>query len=86
MSNHFLINLGPKDEMLAENQWDWLEKQLANSHADYLLVGGHYPVWSIASHGPTKCLVKRLKPLLEKYRVTAYINGHDHNLQVIFTN
>ena len=45
-------------------------------------MAGHFPVWSVAEHGPTGCLVDRLKPLLEHYTVSAYINGHDHNLQV----
>jgi tartrate-resistant acid phosphatase type 5 len=50
--------------------------------APYLLVNGHFPVYSVAEHGPTKCLVDRLRPLLHQYRATAYICGHDHNLQV----
>lgn len=72
---------GPESIEDAEAQWDWLEATLRSSTAHYLIVGGHYPVWSIAEHGPTKCLVDRLRPLLQKYNVTAYINGHDHNLQ-----
>ena len=79
------LKTGPEDWLLAEEQWAWLETELAaSSEFDYLLVGGHFPVWSIAEHGPTSQLVERLKPLLEKYDVSAYINGHDHNLQVIF--
>lgn len=50
--------------------------------APYLLVSGHFPVYSVAEHGPTKCLVERLRPLLHQYRATAYLCGHDHNLQV----
>jgi len=76
---------GPESVELSEAQWDWIEETLRSSTAHYLIVGGHYPVWSIAEHGPTTCLVDRLRPLLQKYNVTAYINGHDHNLQVTIT-
>ncbi len=50
--------------------------------APYLIVSGHYPIYSIAEHGPTACLVDRLRPLLHQYQATTYLCGHDHNLQV----
>jgi hypothetical protein len=46
-----------------------IENTLAASTADFLIVGGHYPVWSVCEHGPTTVLVNQLKPLLEKYKV-----------------
>lgn len=72
---------GPESIENSDKQWAWLNETLHSSTAHYLIVGGHFPVWSIAEHGPTDCLVKRLKPLLQMYNVTAYISGHDHNLQ-----
>nr|XP_020647239.1 tartrate-resistant acid phosphatase type 5 [Pogona vitticeps]XP_020647241.1 tartrate-resistant acid phosphatase type 5 [Pogona vitticeps]XP_020647242.1 tartrate-resistant acid phosphatase type 5 [Pogona vitticeps] len=75
--------LRPQNVDLARSQLSWLRKQMANSQDDYLLVAGHYPVWSVGKHGPTACLVKQLQPLLLKYKATAYLCGHDHNLQYL---
>jgi hypothetical protein len=50
--------------------------------AAYLITSGHFPVYSVAEHDPTKCLVNRLCPLFHQYRATTYICGHDHNFQV----
>ncbi|XP_030592994.1 tartrate-resistant acid phosphatase type 5a isoform X1 [Archocentrus centrarchus] len=74
---------GPLNEMDANRQLTWLQERLALSKADFLLVAGHYPVWSVSEHGPTKCLVQSLRPLLIKYKATAYLCGHDHNLQYL---
>ncbi|CAD5207403.1 unnamed protein product [Bursaphelenchus okinawaensis] len=62
-------------------QWKWIEEQLGSSRADYLFVVGHYPIYSISSHGPAKCLIDKLDPLLRKYHVSAYFAGHDHTIQ-----
>lgn len=77
---------GPLRAVDANRQLTWLQERLARSKADFLLVAGHYPVWSVSEHGPTECLLQRLQPLLIKYKATAYLCGHDHNLQVCSRN
>jgi tartrate-resistant acid phosphatase type 5 len=67
----------------AAAHWAWLKTTLESSNADWLIVAGHYPVYSIAEHGSTDCLVQQLKPMLVAHNVALYINGHDHNLQWI---
>lgn len=74
---------GPLSPLEANRQLTWLRERLARSRADFLLVAGHYPVWSVSEHGPTRCLLRDLLPLLKKYKATAYFCGHDHNLQYI---
>ncbi|XP_044138864.1 tartrate-resistant acid phosphatase type 5 [Bufo gargarizans] len=75
--------LGAANSKLADEQLEWLIEKLQTSKDEYLLVAGHYPVWSIAEHGSTDCLVDFVEPLLKKYRVTAYLSGHDHNVQYL---
>jgi len=62
-----------KQEM-NEKGMDWIEHRLRESEADYLLVAGHYPVYSADSKGP----VHGLEEMLKRYQVTAYISGHVH--------
>jgi hypothetical protein len=44
----------------------------------WILVAGHYPIFSTGEHGDTDELVEYLNPLLDKYKVHAYVCGHDH--------
>uniref|UniRef100_A0A915K5D2 Calcineurin-like phosphoesterase domain-containing protein n=1 Tax=Romanomermis culicivorax TaxID=13658 RepID=A0A915K5D2_ROMCU len=55
--------------------------QAKPTRADYLFVAGHHPMYSIGDHGSDKYLIEIFKPLFEEYNVTAYLSGHDHNLQ-----
>jgi len=75
---HPHLRVVPADMPTPEEQWEWLESQMKASTADYLWVGGHYPVWSGCSHGPDKVVNAKLKPMLEKYHATGYMCGHDH--------
>lgn len=64
-------------------QRQWLASKLAASSAPWKVVYAHHPVFSYGSHGNTKYLVKGLLPLLKKYGVQFYLNGHDHDKQHI---
>lgn len=57
---------------------DWIKAALEESDADYLLVAGHYPIYSACSHGGTPELLNTLDPLLREHGVTAYLSGHEH--------
>lgn len=62
---------GPADPILANTTLAWIEEKLRKSDADYLLVAGHYPIYSACLHGNTKELIENLDPLLRKVRLYA---------------
>mmetsp|Transcript_42729 Transcript_42729/g.91663 ORF Transcript_42729/g.91663 Transcript_42729/m.91663 type:complete len:353 (+) Transcript_42729:218-1276(+) len=65
---------------LGEAKWQWLEAQIRGSTADFLLVAGHHPIYSVGDHGPTPELIQRLRPLLKAHG-GHYLSGHDHQLE-----
>mmetsp|Transcript_6699 Transcript_6699/g.11903 ORF Transcript_6699/g.11903 Transcript_6699/m.11903 type:complete len:172 (-) Transcript_6699:164-679(-) len=52
----------------AREGFEWIEHNLRESDADYLLVAGHFPAHS----------VRGLEDLFRKYGVSAYVSGHIH--------
>jgi tartrate-resistant acid phosphatase type 5 len=64
-----------------EEQKKWVENQLATTTADWIVMQGHFPMWSVAEHGPTPQMLLTLQPLLTQAGVAAYLSGHDHNTQ-----
>jgi tartrate-resistant acid phosphatase type 5 len=60
----------------------WLKGVLENSKEQWKLVFGHHPVYSASkTHGNTKEMIDRVRPLLEKYHAQFYFCGHDHDFQ-----
>ena len=65
-------------------QLAWLDAELTASTAPIKLVFGHHTMFSGGSgHGNTPEIIDRVLPILRAHKVTAYINGHDHDLQHI---
>jgi len=66
----------PTDQV--QDTLNWVESLLQESDADYLLVTGHYPLYSACSNGNMPILIDNLDSLLKEYNVTAYLSGHEH--------
>jgi hypothetical protein len=67
----------------------WLENELAQTPAQFILAFSHYPAWSSGPHlragadgqlAEPNCRAARheLLPLWQRYGVTAVFSGHDH--------
>lgn len=67
-------------------QKKWLEETLRNAPASvkWKLVVGHHPMYTGGSrteNHDTRSIRQSLQPLFEKYKVDAYLAGHEHSLQ-----
>jgi hypothetical protein len=56
----------------------YFEDILNNDRPHWLLVVGHYPIYSAGDHCDNSELISYLKPLLQQYNAHAFISGHDH--------
>jgi acid phosphatase len=72
-------------------QLRWLDAALGKSTADWKIVIGHHPIYTALAPEPgydhdQPDLIVRLDPILRAHNIHIYINGHDHNLQVVKVN
>lgn len=71
---------------LKNQQLLWLEKGLKSTQQSNRrsIVFGHYPILTNGLYtNQMKPMYNTLMPLFEKYKVDAYISGHEHNIQYI---
>ena len=69
-------------------QKKWLIKTLSDRSPDikWKIVVGHHPIYSAGGRTEgydTKAIRNSLKPVFDKYKVDAYLAGHEHSLQHI---
>ena len=74
------------NKMTSREQLIWLEQTLSESTADWLIVIGHYNMYTAGYHTSNNTLISMLKPLFIKYKVDMYICGHCHNLEHLVDN
>lgn len=63
------------------SQLAWLKQQLSQSDAVWKVVFAHHPVYASGVYGNNRALIKTLTPILQKYGVQLYINGHEHHYE-----
>ncbi|WP_157618402.1 metallophosphoesterase [Spirosoma spitsbergense] len=80
-------NPGTFPDITAQNttrQLAWVDSVLSQATERWIVVMGHHPVYSVGQdHASQPELVQQLQPLLAKYNVALYLNGHSHTLQYL---
>ena len=62
---------------------DQMLSDAVSNRPTWVLVVGHYEVFSAGDHGDMSEMKQYLLPLLQKYDVDAYICGHDHISEIL---
>jgi 3',5'-cyclic AMP phosphodiesterase CpdA len=79
----------PTESSVLEGQMNWIESTLSSrecSESTFVVVFGHHAIKSTGKKhkkGKSKAVVDKLSPIFDKYKVDAYVSGHDHDLQFI---
>jgi predicted MPP superfamily phosphohydrolase len=71
-------HIGEQDTLA---QLRWIDSVLRTSKAQWKFVIGHHHVYSSGKRTINDGFRSTISPILEKYKVNAYINGHEHFLQ-----
>ncbi|RIB26712.1 Metallo-dependent phosphatase-like protein [Gigaspora rosea] len=71
-----------------DDRLNWLEEQLKGvQDADWIFVVGHHPlIGDCRLQNPAYYLMYKLPPIFIKYNVSAYFNGHAHDLSYSAAN
>lgn len=66
----------------------WLSDQLnqsdCNPSTHWVIVNGHYPIWSAGIYSDSSTLKRKLLPILHEYGVQLYLCGHEHLHEVLY--
>ena len=71
------------DAAMQGEQLRWIESELASATDAFVILIGHHPVYSYGRHGGDPVLQKIFKKLGDAHRIDLYINGHEHDFQMI---
>ena len=75
----------PNWEQNRADHLKWIDETLErqSKSATWVIVCGHYPIYSVGVNGDNSELLDILYPILQYHHVHMYVAGHDHNHQYI---
>ncbi|KAJ3121055.1 Tartrate-resistant acid phosphatase type 5 [Physocladia obscura] len=70
-----------------EKQLAWIDRALAEANNDqYVFLLGHHPTFTCVSHVLESVNMLSVLELVNKWKISAFVNGHQHSLAYYYTN